>query len=336
MAGAAAKSADPRVLGVVVTFRPPDGFHDTLAGYLRELDAVVLVSNDEDPVAIATLDRIVSELGSVSASPGRQGRLSTTFNRENRGLSAAYNQAIHIAEQLGFDFLLLLDQDSVLAPGSARHLVAQFLRLSQHSRVGSLSGTNVESVEVSRFPLGAVDRLTSVLRLGWTRRQGPESSEGATLQPTFQNSGTLLSAEAIQRVGPFNERLFVDAVDYDFSLRLRSQGYRLFSSGSVRIGHQLGAPHSVTFGGQVWRVRTHSPMRAFYIVRDTLRFFRSWFRRYPTEVSFIAARVALKVTGSLVLLPERRDRGAAVLAALQGLDRWPGRSASPASIGSAP
>ena len=53
-------------------------------------------------------------------------------------------------------------------------------------------------------------------------------------------SGSLLSLNAWKAVGGFDERLFVDWVDYEFSCDLRAHGYGMVRNNGVTLLHEMG------------------------------------------------------------------------------------------------
>lgn len=305
------------VVGVVVTFRPSASFDDALTSFVNQLSTTVLVSNDEDPATIERLHQLIDPLRSHDVS-GRKGTVLPIFNRRNRGLSAAFNQALGALAGSDFEGLLLLDQDTHLRPGAVAALVKEWKELSRRVQVGAIGCHNLEQVQVSGFPLGALDRVRGM----YVSHRSTPSAAGTspTEQPVFQNSGTMLPFQALQGAGTFDERMFVDAVDYDYSFRLRKLGYRIFRSAEAQADHSVGTPFTTRVLGRELRLRTYSTQRSYYIVRDTTRLLRKWWMSFPIEVLGIATRAGIGVLGSLLFLPDRYDRGSAILRALGDAD----------------
>ena len=303
------------VTAVVVTYFPTPDFDEVLRTAAQQADAVVVVSNDPDPGVAERLEHLVSDLTAPRGGPGT-GRVRLVLNRRNRGLSVALNQGIVLAQELGTDLVLLLDQDSLLRPGAIRELLRARSRLLSQSPIGALTCANDELVDFVGFPFAALDKV-SRLRASPGRRS-PRQIEvpGAVEQPTLINSGTLLDVLTVRQVGPLNEALFLDAIDFDYSFRLRSHGLRLFRIESARLAHRQGSPYPVSVLGHRVRLRTYSPIRSFHIVHDTARLVRSWLGAFPLDVLGIAIHTVIRVGGSLLFLPQRRERARLVLRAL--------------------
>lgn len=310
------QSAAGKVAGIVVTFHPTDAFLSVLTAMVRELSVSIVVSNDPGAEERLRLDGWVrSVVGSPSSD--RPPPVEVLYNGANFGLSRALNRGIQRALDLGAEFVLLLDQDSLLKLGAVDALREDHDRLARSFPVGAVSCSNDEQVTLSRFPLGVLERMREIHTEGWRRHHGLHHDSRTADEPTFMNSGTLLPTNVLRAVGGFDERLFVDATDFDLSLRLRQHGLRLFRSDAARLDHVLGAPYVLRLFGREIRLRTHSPSRSFYSVRDTALFARTQFRAFPVEVLGIVLRRLLGSAGALALLPDRRLRGRAMLEGLR-------------------
>lgn len=297
-----------------MTYRTPPEFADVLREMADQLPAIVIVSNDDSEEEIRRTEKLVEAV----FGPDRTRRVRLCRNGTNRGLSAALNLGADVAKDLGADFLLLLDQDSLLRRGAVRELLSAHSRLDGSVPVGSLTCANEELVSFTGFPFAALERVGAMRQEKWRRRHLGPSGQGVTEIPTLITSGSLLSMETFRATGPFNEHLFLDAIDFDYSFRLRAHGKRLFQVESAKVVHRQGSPFETVILGRRVRLRTYPPVRSFHIVRDTSRMVRTWFGRYPVDVLGIAAHTLVRVTGSLLFLPQRDERARLVLSALSG------------------
>ena len=55
-------------------------------------------------------------------------------------------------------------------------------------------------------------------------------------------SGSLLALAVFRRVGPMREDFFIDAVDFQYCLRLRRHGYKVIETLLPTLIHPIGAP----------------------------------------------------------------------------------------------
>src|SRR5690606_35623645 len=127
-------------------------------------------------------------------------------------------------------------------------------------------------------------------------------------------SGALFSRAALDRIGLHDERLFIDYVDHDISLRARRAGFIVVKVFDTVLDHRFGASTPARFLGRRVYLSNYSPTRQYYMMRNRV----IMIRRYGMGRWFwLDAAYALK-SWVKVLLCER-DRPAKVRAALRGL-----------------
>jgi rhamnosyltransferase len=315
MATSAATRTAGAVCAVVVTFHPdPSELRGVLEQAAAQTDRVVVVDNTPAAEGPSPARSCVTEVETTPARERRKAPVRLIEPGRNLGLARAYNLGIAEAEAGGCALVLFLDQDSVLQPGAIDRLIEQWA--TADGTVGAVSCENVEQV-AARLP---TDRLLEKIRSGPRGHRGGPAAPAPDDRPRetrlFTNSGTLIPVDTIRRVGGFNERLFLDAVDYDFSLRLRDDGLKLLLAPGAKVTHRMGEQYSRRLFGSKVEVRTYPPRRSYHIVRDTLWFGRDWFRRHPRTVGGIVATMTITTLTGLVVLPHRRARVAEVLRAL--------------------
>jgi rhamnosyltransferase len=196
-------------------------------------------------------------MGIANGSP----LLHVTGWEQNRGLGAGYNHAISWARDQGLDELILLDQDSILTPGSASALLSRKTMEEQRQAV----------VAVAALPLDP-------------RRR---SAVSTAARAVVQSSGCMIDVARVEAVGPFDDELFIHHVDQDWFLRARARGYATIVEPRATLDHLSG--DDVTSIGR-WSVPRYSPTRIFFVVRNTIWMLRRsyvplrWKARYGTEL----------------------------------------------------
>ena len=205
------------VVGVVL-YRPDEGAVAlTLSRLAPSARAMIAVANSS--VSDSFRQRLEAAAGSTP--------LEIIEPIANLGLGAAYNQLLQRAEGLGARYLLLLDQDS--SPSSE-----MLPQLEQH--MASLKADGCGPAAVGPQPVepgGRRLRLAIAQKLATPRH-------GVTPVAFIISSGSLVSVEEIQRVGPFREDFFIDAVDLEWCMRAWARGRTVWAVTSVPMVHQLG------------------------------------------------------------------------------------------------
>ena len=284
--------AASRVCGIVVSFRPSEvDFERTLRAALPQVDGLVVVDNSPEPAAQAQVVRLVERVAPAAGGPTP---MVLTVG-ENSGLSCGLNSGIRRAVEAGFSLFLLLDQDSVLAPGAVTTLKEEYARRGRKDRLFLLAAQN----EVPNpTPLG---RLLDSFFHRYRSTDGDSHPS-----PTAITSGLLVDERVLGRAGLFDESLFLDSADTEFSLRVRRFGTRIYVVPRARVHHVLGEVegHRSTVLGNPLRYRNES--RLYYGTRDSLRTASRYSTTHPVLSAGLVA-VALARLGAYRLAgPEYR------------------------------
>jgi rhamnosyltransferase len=277
---------DERVLAVVVTFHPGPDLTDNLQA-LRRQGANVLVIDNASP-DFAAIERAASASG-----------CRTLRNSDNLGVAAALNQGARAAQAGAYAWMAMFDQDSLIAEGALAELLALYAAHPSRERIAILA-------------MGHRDR---VLGRGYGRRSDVlEVGEGwRSLRATI-TSGALVRVAVFDRVGLFDERLFIDGVDHDFCLRCRRAGL-LVVEGRPVLEHALGAVTTHSWLGRTIACTNHAPTRRYYITRNSLELSR---RHGAGDWLWSARNLAHLVDSSLSALVFEDHRAAKAAAMLQG------------------
>jgi len=284
--------AAPRVCGIIVSYVPSEvDFERTLRSAIPQLDGLVVVDNSPESTAQAKVVRLVDGVARASGGPTP----AVVTVGENSGLSRGLNSGLRRAVEAGFSLFLLLDQDSVLGPAAVATLKEEYARRSQRDRPILLAAQN----EVpNRTSLGRL--LDSFFHRYRSSRRDSHPS------PAAITSGLLVDVRVLRRAGLFDESLFLDSVDFEFSLRARHFGVGIYVVPRASVEHALGEPdgHRSTVLGNPLRYRSES--RLYYGTRDSLRTARRYWTAHPVLSAGLIA-VALARLGAYRLAgPEYR------------------------------
>ena len=167
-------------------------------------------------------------------------------NERNLGIAAALNQLCRKALELGCEWLVTLDQDSVIQPGMLKEL----------ARYTDQPDLAIICPRIEDRNLG---------------RQHTRHTSGTEYVSHAITAGNLVRLSAWEAVGGFTEELFIDGVDFDFCLKLRENGWQILRTNNVCLYQEMGHGRriSLPFHHQM-SVLNHSPQRLYYITRNYL------------------------------------------------------------------
>jgi rhamnosyltransferase len=159
-----------------------------------------------------------------------------TYN-DNRGIAYALNYCSQNAYNNGYEWMLTMDQDSSfpLPNGFEKYIDS----IKNHF--------NSKGVFFS-----------------------PKFKGELPNSPQFYTSGALMSLNIWNKIGKFDEKLFIDEVDGDFTFRLLEFNYEIIKINSTELIHELGEKYTKSFIGKTLCSDNHSAIRKYYIARNRI------------------------------------------------------------------
>ena len=211
-------------------------------------------------------------------------------NSSNLGIATALNQLCHKAQALGYEWLVTLDQDSVIQPGM----------LEAFSHYTDLSNVAIICPRIEDRHLG---------------RQHTQQTSGTEYVAHAITAGNMVRLKAWEAVGGFTEALFIDGVDFDFCLKLREGGWQILRDNNVCLCQEMGHGRriSLPFHHQM-SVLNHSPQRLYYIARNYL-----WIGRQHRQRLHWTIEVAKRL---FIVLCFEQDRWKKLCAMLKGIRHY--------------
>lgn len=215
------------------------------------------------PLSCVELDREGAERGNEKS---RAVDLLLIQNGANRGFAVGNNIGLrYMLASGGTSFVWLLNNDTVVAPDSLRHMVDLG---RDDPTIGAIGATMLEyrRPEVIQFAGGQ-------FMSRWTGMAPPLAADtprsaARQLRPklNFICGGCLLvPVSVLERVGLLDERFFVYAEDADFCFRVAAAGYAIAYAPAAEIWHKGGAT-----------TVPQSPFNDFHNVRSALLLARKY------------------------------------------------------------
>ncbi|GEM_PF-4036762 len=214
------------VVCLLVTYNPdPKRFNQALRSALAQCHRVIIIDNNSSNyLDILKSVRLIDE----------RGKVVVVRNTMNLGLAAALNLGKALAMQrFSPDWILLLDQDTVLSPHYAFTLLSKLRFAGNPSNVGVMGALNRETKLNGTF-----SKLISLLFLDslTIRKKGTLR----LMEPTFIIiSGSMIKSIVAMTIS-FREEFFLDWVDYDFCTKVKEAGFRVLQLNAVLASHSLG------------------------------------------------------------------------------------------------
>ena len=234
------------VCAVIVTYNGEATIKETIDALRHQVGHLLIVDNNSNDHTKDILRNI------------KKDNLSVIFNDENRGIGFALNQGVDFARGNGYGWLITMDQDSVADAGMIRELLNGAEIYTDDSRVVSFSPRITQKKMILTKNVPDFEKRYTVI-----------------------TSGNLVRLSVFDHVGKFNDALFIDSVDFDFCLRLRSKGYKIVRNNRAVLYHSLGHVENVYLLGWYFVITAHSPLRKYYMLRNHIYITNKYFTKFP-------------------------------------------------------
>ena len=121
---------EPTVAAVVVVFDPDDRFKQLLLSLVKQVNKIWIIDNQPNSVSSNYIK---------GGQFQQRNNIKLVENKKNVGLAAAQNQGIKLALEDGVDWILLLDQDSILDKDFVKNMLDTALKYKNKKNIGFLS-----------------------------------------------------------------------------------------------------------------------------------------------------------------------------------------------------
>jgi rhamnosyltransferase len=253
----AATIARPKVCAVVVTYFPKPNCAENLAALAPQVAQLLIVDNGSSEQSLEPVQAAARRFGAVIVHLGN-----------NLGIARALNVGLQFARDHDYEWLATLDQDSQATPRMIDEMFDALKSYPHPDRVAVVTPCHVDRKS------GFIVRIPGV----------EASGVGWRIIPAAMTSGNLVNVKAASDTGGFDDSLFIDYVDVEFCLRLRSHGYRLLEATQAGLMHSLGSMERRLFIFTRVTVTNHPATRRYYITRNGLIIWRQYWKCEPKFV----------------------------------------------------
>lgn len=172
------------------------------------------------------------------------GNVEYNANYLNEGVAIAYNKGCCFAKKNNCSHVLFFDQDSEFQIDELK----EFIKI--------INDRNEPSV-AAYSPNIICDYVRPEKYLNKTEQE---------YRNWVITSGSLISLEAYNKTKGFDENLFIDLVDTDYSMAVKRLGYSLIQLPRPIMYHSLGEVKTI-MGIKIYQ---HSPLRNYYMFRNRI------------------------------------------------------------------
>lgn len=159
---------------------------------------------------------------------------------KNFGIAQRLNQAISYCRDNNYTHLLTMDQDSSFSEKDINKYL-ELVRNNNETNIGMFGVCYDEKCKI----------------------------EKTTFNEILITSGSIIDISIADKIGGFDENIFIDGVDTDYCLNLFEKGYKTIMNHKIRLNHSLGKSINVITPIFKKSKRViHSSSRIYYLIRN--------------------------------------------------------------------
>lgn len=226
-----------KIAAVVILYNPNNDIIKNIRSYAGELDKLYI--HDNSMKRNLDIEHQICELPNTEYD----------FAGENQGLCIPFNRYYKKAIEEGMDWFITFDQDSIAGKDMINKMKAFAGSELCDKKIGIIAPTvddsnqgNIQKDNVYTY----VDRVIQ--------------------------SGAMHRLDMMQKVGDYDENLFIDEVDFEYCARCRSKGYSIIKLNQAVLMHDcqdVDIERKFVEGKMVY-INKYSPLRYYYRYRNAL------------------------------------------------------------------
>jgi len=259
---------------VIVSYEPDEAIIRLYDSICKQVDAVIIVDN-------ASIRKTSKDILESLAK-----KVKIIYNDKNYGVAKALNQGALYAIENNYKWLLTLDQDSKFSQGTYDLLIESYDTLPDKEKIMLIAPQYKEEIYSEETNIFSIPEIKNII---WEK------------QNFIITSGSLIKTEAFAKAGFFEEKLFIDKVDFDFCLKLAQKGFFSLIASNVYFSHRLSNP-AIKSGIKIFN---YPPVRRYYIARNSVFLFKKYFFYSPFSMTMTLVRSGIFFAALKILLFEK-------------------------------
>ncbi len=249
---------------IIVLYQTDDSFFNNLDLVRRQVQKVYIIDNGCPKEFTIKLQKIIKNSND---------NLSYKKAETNVGLAKAQNIGIKKAISDGYKSILFLDDDSTPDQEMITRLATH---LRENKNVGIVAPDIVHSS-------GGKQKYWVKEKSGFWRRRGFKEGESFLGEVnTVIASGSLISVKVIKKIGLMREDYFIDYIDIEYCLRVRSFQFKIHVLKNAKLLHQLGERTTYKPLGFEISPTNHSSLRKYYMTRNRILTWKLYAKKIPS------------------------------------------------------
>lgn len=237
-----------KIAGIVTLYNPDMKVTKNILSYLPDVDKLFVIDNTPDHKNTEMLPK--------------SKKIKYIFNGENLGVAKALNMGAKNAIELGYRWLLTMDQDSRFKKDDIKKM-KKYIEETDTNDIGIVTPWHIINTGI-KIPKEKIDYPFEVM-----------------------TSGNIINLEAYQKVGGYKDDYFIDDIDIEYCMNLNANHYKIVRLNYVKLKHDLGDIEVKHFFNRDFVCSNHNYIRRYYMVRNTFKLCDDYKKLYPEYCAFL-------------------------------------------------
>jgi rhamnosyltransferase len=230
-----------KVCASIITYNIDEKIIEVVDSIINQVESLVIIDNNSKPETISILKEL-----------DKKDKVNLILNSTNNGIAKALNQGVEFAKKNNLKWLLTLDHDSICKKDMIKNMMDVEKQYEDKEKIAILAP--------QVFEVNKQDYISSK----------KNTDQMYTEVKDCIQSGSIFNLEIFDKIGNFNEDLFIYHVDFDYCQRVLKNDYRILQCNNTVLYHEEGYKIPKKFLGIKTFYNNYSSPAIYYITRNTI------------------------------------------------------------------
>lgn len=212
---------------VVVLYHPEECVFENVSTYINHVNTLYVIDNSTSEHSL--LNRLTAF-----------NNVEILHSGSNLGVAKGLNIALEKASSEQMSWLMTFDQDTSYKANDIDIFIQSFNTL-KNDKIAMVSPLHNHELIINNTEEPFVDKVY------------------------VMTSANIVNVSIAQKVGGYDEKLFIDEVDHEFCFRLKDNGYAILENTTIAVNHTLGTRYKDNS-----KIKLYDPIRLYYMMRNYL------------------------------------------------------------------
>ena len=231
------------VVAIIVSFNIGAEIYKCYNAIKKQVDSVIIVDNGSNKETIGELNKIENDE-----------QTNVIYLAKNKGIAEALNHGVNLAIELGYKWVITMDNDSKACVNMVDTMRKTYNDFSEN-----------EKKEIVSLAPRYIQEGTKL-----------EEEEGISYEKLVITSGNLIKTSIFDEIGFFNEKYFIDYVDNEFCLRIIDVDKKIVQVKAAILEHNLGNIKRKKIFFKTIESTNHSAIRRYYLTRNSMDVYKKY------------------------------------------------------------